>query len=59
MYNEIGFSPALPLTTNEFDFGERLVPLYKKQAKAVLTDSHFLVPFVVLMAGIVLLVALR
>lgn len=30
-----------------------------KGAKAVLTDSHFLVPFVVLMAGIVLLVMLR
>jgi hypothetical protein len=29
------------------------------KAKAVLTDSHFLVPFVVLMAGVALLVALR
>jgi hypothetical protein len=27
--------------------------------KAVLTDSHFLVPFFVLVAGVVLLVALR
>jgi len=34
------------------------VRLYK-QTKAVLTDTHFLVPFVVLMAGVVLLVALR
>jgi hypothetical protein len=34
------------------------VRLYKG-AKAVLTDSHFLVPFIVLMAGIVLLVMLR
>jgi len=59
MYNEIGFSPALPLTINEFDFGERSVPLYKKQVTAVLTDSHFLVPFAVLVAGVVLLVALR
>jgi hypothetical protein len=29
------------------------------KAKAVLTDSHFLVPFIVLMAGVVLLMALR
>jgi hypothetical protein len=29
------------------------------KAKAVLTDNHFLVPFVVLMAGVALLVALR
>jgi hypothetical protein len=34
------------------------VRLYQ-QAKAVLTDSHFLVPFVVLLAGVALLVALR
>jgi hypothetical protein len=31
----------------------------RPKAKAVLTDSHFLVPFVVLMAGVVLLMALR
>jgi hypothetical protein len=34
------------------------VRLYK-EAKSVLTDSHFLVPFIVLMAGVVLLVVLR
>jgi len=31
----------------------------RSKAKAILTDSHFLVPFVVLLAGIALLVALR
>jgi len=30
-----------------------------REVKAVVTDSHFLVPFVVLMAGIVLLVVLH
>lgn len=29
------------------------------KARAILTDSHFLVPFVVLIAGIVLLVVLH
>jgi len=32
---------------------------FAKTTKAVLTDSHFLVPFIVLIAGIVLLIALR
>ena len=31
----------------------------KKRAKAIVTDSHFLVPFGVLLAGIALLVLLR
>jgi hypothetical protein len=36
------------------------VPLgVAKTTKAVLTDSHFLVPFIVLIAGIVLLIALH
>ncbi len=36
------------------------VPLgFAKTTKAVLTDSHFLVPFIVLIAGIVLLIALH
>lgn len=30
-----------------------------QRAKTVCTDSHFLVPFFVLVAGVVLLVALR
>ena len=32
---------------------------FAKQAKAILTDSHFLVPLFVLVAGIVLLVVLH
>ena len=32
---------------------------FVKRTKAVLTDSHFLVPFCVLLAGIALLVALH
>jgi hypothetical protein len=32
---------------------------FANSTKAVLTDSHFLVPFIVLIAGIVLLIALR
>jgi hypothetical protein len=32
---------------------------FAKITKAVLTDSHFLVPFLVLIAGIVLLIALH
>ncbi len=32
---------------------------FEKATKAVLTDSHFLVPFCVLVAGIVLLVVLH
>jgi hypothetical protein len=32
---------------------------FAKTTKAVLTDSHFLVPFFVLIAGIVLLIALH
>jgi hypothetical protein len=32
---------------------------FVKETKAVLTDSHFLVPFCVLVAGIVLLVVLH
>ncbi len=36
------------------------VPLgFAKTTKAVLTDSQFLVPFIVLIAGIVLLIALH
>jgi hypothetical protein len=32
---------------------------FAKQTKVILTDSHFLVPFCVLVAGIVLLVVLH
>jgi hypothetical protein len=32
---------------------------FSKQVKCVVTDSHFLVPFCVLVAGIVLLVVLH
>jgi hypothetical protein len=32
---------------------------FMRQAKAVVTDSHFLVPFGVLIAGIALLIALH
>ena len=32
---------------------------FMKTTKAVLTDSHFLVPFTVLIAGIVLLIVLH
>ena len=32
---------------------------WKKGTRAVLTDSHFLVPFCVLLAGILLLVVLH
>jgi hypothetical protein len=32
---------------------------FAKQAKAILTDSHFLVPLFVLIAGIILLVVLH
>jgi hypothetical protein len=30
-----------------------------QRTKAVLSDSHFLIPFIVLLAGVALLVALR
>jgi hypothetical protein len=32
---------------------------FMKTTKAILTDSHFLVPFAVLIAGIVLLIVLH
>jgi hypothetical protein len=32
---------------------------FMKTTKAILTDSHFLVPFTVLIAGIVLLIVLH
>jgi hypothetical protein len=32
---------------------------FMRQAKAVVTDSHFLAPFTVLIAGIVLLIVLH
>jgi hypothetical protein len=32
---------------------------FSRSAKAIVTDSHFLVPFIVLLAGIALLVVLH
>jgi hypothetical protein len=54
------------VTANVLEFRETVAPggakdlmSFLKTTKCIVTDSHFLVPFVVLLAGITLLVVLH